>query len=221
MSSLVIFDLDGTLIDSSDGVVTAVNYALEKLGQPALPTDQIKATIGFPLTKAFAPYPNLDYAAAYALFQEKAVESVAASAVPLPRAEETLAALRESGWQLGLATTKIRVHVDAIMEKLGWRELFDATVSGDEVSRVKPAPDILRAVINKVSAPGRLAIAVGDTVNDLLAARAVPMPVVMVPCPYGGAEEVQALAPDHAITSLSELPQLLETMMRQHQYQSA
>jgi 2-phosphoglycolate phosphatase len=205
----ILFDLDGTLIDSSRGVVEAVNYSLKKIGAPQRRPEEIKRFIGYPLSEMYPHFSDAPVAELYAYFREKADTSVPDATVALPGADQTVRALRRQGRRLAIATTKVRRNVDEVLVKLNWQGLFDATVSGDEVARVKPAPDAFLIALERLGGSPVDSIAVGDTINDIAAAKAVPMPVIAVKCPYGETDGVQALNPDYSITTISELLNIL------------
>ncbi|UCD95420.1 MAG: HAD family hydrolase, partial [Candidatus Zixiibacteriota bacterium] len=138
----VIFDLDGTLIDSSEGVAEATNYALTSIGEPVRAKDEIRRFIGYPLEEMFRAFSNKSYTKFWGYFQSKARDSVVASARPLSGADEVLRELHKRGYRLGIATTKIRIHIEKILAKHDWSKLVEAYVGADDVSRVKPDPEI-------------------------------------------------------------------------------
>ncbi len=205
----LIFDLDGTLIDSSRGVVEAVNYSLRELNQPEQSAERISRYIGFPLSVMYPDFTDQPFERLYPLFQKKAAETIVASAEPLDGAEETLRDLHSCGIRMAVVTTKIRAHVDGILAKMDWKSFFEVSVGGNEVARVKPEPDAFHVALKKLSAAPENCAAVGDTINDVLAAQAVPMRVVAVHSPYGGREELEASAPDYLVESIGEIPALL------------
>ena len=84
----LIFDLDGTLIDSSDGVVQAVNYSLRQMGEAEQPADVIKKYIGYPLSTMYPDFTDAPMRELYAHFQVKAAETVVSSTIVLPGVEE-------------------------------------------------------------------------------------------------------------------------------------
>ncbi len=206
----LIFDLDGTLIDSSNGVVEAVNYSLRRMGQPEQKPEVIKAFIGYPLEEMYPHFTDVPPKELYTHFRVKAAETVVASTEILPGVAQTLRRLDDRGFRMAIATTKIRANVNGILEKLGWQKLFCATTAGDEVNRVKPDSSILRLTLERLKAKPSETIVVGDTINDILAARAVPMKVVAVASPFGGQEKVIAASPDFFIESIIELLDLLD-----------
>jgi 2-phosphoglycolate phosphatase len=206
----LIFDLDGTLIDSSHGVVEAVNYSLRQMGQPEQKPEVIKTFIGYSLEEMYPHFTDAPLKELYAHFRVKAAETVVASTEILPGVAQTLRRLDDRGFRMAIATTKIRANVNGILEKLGWQKLFHATTAGNEVEKVKPDPSILRLTLKRLKAEPSETIVVGDTINDILAAKGVPMKVVAVASPFGGQEKVIAANPDFFIESITELLDLLD-----------
>lgn len=205
----LVFDLDGTLIDSSQGVVESVNYSLRMVGEPEQPPEKIKPFIGFPLTAMYPVFTDAPYEELYRHFRVKADEVVVASSVMLEGVAGVLERLKSHGYRMAIATTKVRGNIEGTLDKFCWRDVFAATVGGDEVTNVKPRPDAFLKALELLGGTAEQALAVGDTINDILAAQAVPMPVVAVESPYGGHQDLLALAPDHTIKSIVELPGLL------------
>ena len=208
----LIFDLDGTLIDSSDGVVDAVNYSLRMMGQPEQPPERIKRFIGFPLSHMYPEFTGAPVDKLSTHFQDRAAKSIVPSTVVLEGVDNALRTLRRQGFRMAIATTKIRRHVEGIVEKLGWGDLFEMLVGSDDVTNVKPAPDAFRLVLRRLRVPSVKAVVIGDTVNDIQAARAVPMRVIAVVSPFSDPAEIEAAKPDHLIKTMSELPALLDKL---------
>ena len=208
----LIFDLDGTLIDSSVGIVDAVNYSLRMMSQPEQPPERIAGFIGFPLSHMYREFTQAPVDELRRHFYTQAAESMVGSTVVLDGVQETLERLQSAGYKMAIATTKIRRHLDGVVAKFGWRSFFDALVASDEVENVKPAPDAFRLAVERLGTTPQKAIVVGDTINDVHAAQAVPMKVVAVESPYGGLVELKGSQPDYLIRKLSELPQLLDLL---------
>ncbi|MBK7143549.1 MAG: HAD-IA family hydrolase [bacterium] len=206
----LIFDLDGTLIDSSDGVVDAVNFAFRQMGLPEHSADVIKPYIGYPLMEMYADLTDAPAGQFYHHFQTRAITSVVDSSVILPEVSDALTELRARGFHMAIATTKIRVHVDAIVQKFGWSDIFDASVAGNEVREVKPNAEAIHLAMQRLNAIASSTLVIGDTENDILAAQGVPTRVVAVKSPYGGDEKLTRLKPDFFIQRLPELLPILE-----------
>ena len=211
----IIFDLDGTLIDSSDGVVEAVNYSLREMGEEEQPAELIKTFIGYPLSQMYQTITDAPVRELYGHFQKKAAETVVASTTILPNVEATLADLRNEGYRLSIASTKIKRHIDGIVEKFGWQDMIAAYSGGDEVTAVKPDPEIFHLTLSRIGGAPENTIVVGDTINDILAAKAVPMPVVAVDSPYGGRQRLLDAGPDYFIGSIADLPGLLQGLQKE------
>jgi HAD superfamily hydrolase (TIGR01509 family) len=206
----IIFDLDGTLIDSSHGVIEAVNYAFTCLGGKPPSHEIIKASIGYPLEQLFRETTDLPVAELYRHFQIRAADSVVDAAVALEGVGETLEKLKQRGYTMAIATTKIRIHLDRIERKLGWQGMFSAKVGANDVRNVKPSPEAFLLAMELMQTTPAVSLVVGDTVNDIAAAQAIPVRVVAVESPYGGMARVRALRPDHVIAGLPDLLQILE-----------
>lgn len=208
----LIFDLDGTLIDSSEGVVAAVNYSLQRMGQPTQPAETIKKYIGYPMERMYADFTDAPADELQAHFQEKAAQTIVVSTVVLPGVSEVLQLLADRGYRMAVASTKVRRHVDGILAKFSWSPIFEVTLGSDDVAVPKPAPDIFRLVLTRLRAKPSQTVVIGDTVNDVLAARAVPMTVVAVSSPFGDERDLRASGPDFFIRSIKDLPHLLATI---------
>ena len=206
----LIFDLDGTLIDSSAGVVEAVNYSLKMTGHSIRPADHICRYIGYPLKQMYADFGVEPFDQLYRHFQDRAATSVIEASQALVGADSTVRHLHNSGYRMAIATTKVRRHVDQIVDKLGWRECFEALVGGDEVPAPKPDPAAFLMAVSRLGARIEDAIVIGDTINDILAARQVSIASIAVKSPYGGNDTLMASAPDYVIDTIAELPLLLQ-----------
>ena len=211
----IIFDLDGTLIDSSDGVVEAVNYSLQQMGQPTQPPKAIKRFIGYPLREMYKHFTDAPFDELHRHFQVKAADSVVTSTVILPGVQEVLYHLKGSGYQLAIATTKIRKHVDLILKKFHWEDIFTTWTGGDEVPHVKPAPDIMLLSLERLKAEPSETVVVGDTENDIVAAKKVPLKVIAVASPYDSNQQLLTAKPDYFIRTITELPELISSSERQ------
>ncbi len=206
----LIFDLDGTLIDSSEGVVDAVNYSLRMAGEPEQSPAVIKKFIGYPLTTMYPHFSKVSPQDLCEHFKVRAAETVIASTVALEGADETLRELHRAGYRMAIATTKIAHHLHGIVDLMNWGSLFDALVGGDEVKQVKPAPEAFILALERLGVSAEDSLVIGDTFNDVMAAKAVPMLVAEVASPYGAPEGLPTAEPDFRLGSISEVPALLD-----------
>lgn len=205
----LIFDLDGTLIDSSEGVVEAVNHSLRQVGETERPAKEIKAFIGYPLKMMYTHFTQVPFEKLYPYFQEKANHTVISAAKMLPGVENALSKFKRDGYKMAIASTKVRQHIEAIVGKFNWDKIFAIYSGGDEVAKVKPDPAILKLTLKRLNAEVSETLVIGDTINDVLAAKAVPLKVVAVKSPYCDREELLTKQANFIIDSINDLYDLL------------
>jgi len=201
----IIFDLDGVLIDSSEGVIAATNFALESMNEAPRRPDEIRSFIGYPLDKMFGAFSDGSYTEFWKLFQQRAKETVVDSTHSLDGADEVLHELSRRGYILGLGTTKISPHIKKILHKMNWTDLFTATLGSDQVSRVKPDPEVFDRVRSLIGGHPDNTVVVGDTVNDIYAARGASLRSIGVKSPFGGLDRLEESHPDLLIEHIKEL----------------
>ncbi len=206
----LIFDLDGTLIDSSEGVVDAVNYSLRMMGEPEQSPERIKTFIGYPLTTMYPHFSKVSPLELCEHFKVRAAETVISSTAALDGADKTLRELHKAGYKMAIATTKITCHLRGIVDLLNWSPLFDALVGGDEVKQVKPAPEPFILALERLGVSAEHSLVIGDTFNDVMAAKAVPMLVAEVASPYGAPKGLPTAEPDFRLDSISGVLALLD-----------
>lgn len=202
--SALIFDLDGVLIESISGIVASTNYSLKILSLPEREPAEIMRYIGCPLPRMFDDFaPGVDYAKIRPLFREKAMETIVPGSNLLPHARETLERLKSAGYKLGIGSTKIRAHIDGIIEKFSLGRLIDAVVGGDEAA-AKPAPDIFLLAAERMEANLDSTLVIGDTVNDIQAARQAGMSVVTIESDLGDREALSVSPSDYHFADLRQ-----------------
>jgi pyrophosphatase PpaX len=206
----LLFDFDGTLIDSSRGVIISTNYALKALGEPPRTDDEIKHFIGYPLEEMFHRFSDKPYSEFWKHFQEIGLSAIAASAEPVGESDHVLDTLYKRGYVIGIGTTKMRVHVSKILEKLHWNHLVSAFVGADDVAKVKPAPEAYQKLLQVLGGKIDDSVVIGDTVNDIQAARAAGLPAVAVSSPFGREDDLKAAGPDLFLYRLVELLDILK-----------
>ena len=181
-----IFDLDYTLIDSSEGIVHCFNEARRRAGEPEVEAERLKARIGLPIEDGFRLFGSREPAAMRELFRKIARDGeMARRSFFLPGAIESVAWLYERKYRLAVASTKSRPEIERILEHLGAANYFETVAGSDEVERPKPAPDSLLLVLKRMKLKPDQAVYVGDHVVDVRAARSAGLKVIAVkggPC---------------------------------------
>lgn len=206
----LIFDLDGTLIDSAPDIAAAVNAYLAAQGWPTQETAFVERFIGNGprrlLLDMFVelglPSDDATVTAAHAAYLANYAEAPARLTKFYPHVREDLAALRDAGFRLGICTNKPHELTLRILGLLGIAPLFDAVLGADAVPACKPDPGHLLAVARQMGlAEGDWAY-VGDTAVDQATAVGAGAPFFVVP--WGGGALVPA-APEQRLTRLADL----------------
>lgn len=187
MTDAVVFDLDGTLVDTPRAIVEAFTAAFAAMGVRARDAEAIRATIGLPLERAFStlldvPPDDGQVADGVRQYQVSFRELILprAGGLIFPGVVAGLTALREQGFTLAVATSKYYASADALLTAAGLRHHFSIVVGADQVARPKPDPELGQLVMRRAGVPADRAVMVGDTTHDLLMAKAAGMRSIAV-----------------------------------------
>jgi phosphoglycolate phosphatase len=216
----LLFDLDGTLVDSAPDLAAALNRLLAEEGRSALGLDQVKAMIGDGVAKlveravaATGPAfeaPELARAVArYSAYYEAAAS---VETRPFPGVVATLDGLIDAGWGLAVCTNKPQAATLAVLKDLNLAPYFESVVGGDALPVRKPDGGHLLGALERMAGAPERAVMVGDGRNDVLAARDAGIPVVLVSYGYG-AQAARRLGPDRVIDAFAELPAALAGLL--------
>ena len=209
----ILFDLDGTLIDSVPDLAAAVNATLERYGRDGVEEERVRrwvgngarvlvrralenAGIGVPFDEALQTF--MEAYEARMCDRTRCYEGV----------PETLAALRERGYRMGVVTNKPHRFVAPILEHLKIDGFFDAVLGGDALPEKKPHPLPLLTMAGKLGARIPECAMVGDSKNDILAAKAAGMPSVAVEYGYNYGEPIEEAGPDLVVEEFRRLSEV-------------
>ncbi len=215
---MVMIDLDGTLIDTAPDIAAAANRMLAELGRPARELDTIAGWIGNgvsrlvkrTLTGAMQAEPDpVEFAAALASFRRHYADLLTAQSRPFPGVIDGLERLAAAGFALACITNKAAVFTAPLLAALGLDRYFQLVLAGDSLPKKKPDPLPLLHACRHFGITPDHGVLVGDSRNDIQAARAAGMPVICVTYGYNHGEDVRALHPDAVIDALTELPRYL------------
>jgi len=213
----VVFDLDGTLVDSAPGLQTAVNVVLETQGCSSIGLADVQSMIGdgIPalINKAFAQRgrtlskQETDKAASQ--FRDIYADCGPRETPLYPGARDSLNKLTSLGISLGLCTNKPQRSTEPLLDALLIDHYFTAVFGGDLLAGIrKPDPRHVLAVLARLGIGAAEAVMVGDSPNDVLAGQGAGIPVIAVTYGYS-LGPVEALGADYFIDNLRELPALL------------
>ena len=209
--STVIFDLDGTLVDSAPDITAAVNHYLTENGWPEQESDFIETFIGYGPRKLLVdvfeaighPTDEASIKAAHLTYLEYYRAAPAARTVFYPHVRDDLAALQASGLRLGICTNKPHALTQQVLTALDIASLFEVALGADAVPACKPDPAHLIAVTEHMGVTIEEIAYVGDTIVDQRTAQAAGAAFLCVPWGNGAALDV---APSQRLTRLSDIP---------------
>ena len=215
---LVLFDLDGTLVETAPEIADAVGDTLRHFGWPPVDEDQVARWIGHGTgallvhAVARASGTSVDEVRASprlavigGVYDRLYAERCGTRSRVYPAVRETLAALRAGGVRLAIVTNKERRYTDRVLAAHGLAEAFDRIVCGDTQPTRKPDPAGALGCLRAFGvAPGR-ALFVGDSSIDVATARAAGVPVWLLPYGYNMGQPLQDCAPDRIVDDLSAL----------------
>lgn len=218
--AVIVFDLDGTLVDTAPDLVAVLNHLLTDEGLPALPFLEARPLIGrgarVLIERGFAAagasvgperLPAL-YDAFIALYRRR----IAAESIAFPGVDEALGVLAHAGARLAVCTNKPTGLSIALLEALGLAGRFAAIVGPDRAPAPKPDPRHLLAAIAQAGGGADRAVMVGDSAADAHAARAAGVPLILVGFGY---TEIPArdLGPDVLIDDFADLAPACERLL--------
>jgi phosphoglycolate phosphatase len=215
----VLFDLDGTLVDTAPEIADAVNASLHRIGRPAVTLDQVRDWVGHGarrlLEKALAHHavqgealPPLDVL--WRDFEIDYLECCGTRSVLYPGVREGLDRLREQGRSLAVLTNKEGVFTHKVLSRHDLATHFDLIVAGDTLAVRKPDPGTVLHALQTMDAEPEDALLIGDSAVDVEVARRAGIAVWCVDYGYHHGELHGDFAPDRMITTIeaaADLPQ--------------
>ncbi|MBI5091505.1 MAG: HAD-IA family hydrolase [Candidatus Hydrogenedentes bacterium] len=205
MIEAVTFDLDGTLIDSTDAIVESFMHTCDKFGDPRPPRDAVVNSIGFTLEQQFAQLSQRDPDDCARVYRAHYEKIACDMTTLLPGGREALALLQREGFRLGFATSKLRKYAEMILDHLGVLDYFEVRIGPEDVVNPKPHPEAVLKALAHFNLPPEKMLFIGDMHFDALAARAANVRCLCVATGYATRAELEALEPEAVFDSLDPL----------------
>ena len=206
MIKAILFDLDGTLIDSTDLIMHSFNYVLKEHLNLEVPEDEIRSLFGRPLFDQMALYGGKERAQELVdKYIEHNLKSHKDYLKEIPGVKETLQGLKEKGYILGVVTSKREESARLGMQICGIEEFFEVFVFSNTVKIHKPEPEPVLHALRVLGLKPEEAVYVGDSVYDIICGQRAGVETVAVGYTPGGRERLRATNPDHWIEKIEEL----------------
>ena len=210
MYKAILFDLDGTLTDSGEGIMRSVQYALEKIGHPEPDYTRLRSFVGPPLAAQFMNYAGVDeetakeavrfYRERYAptgIFENEVYDGV----------EEMLKRLSRKGYRLGVASSKPEPFVVKVLEHFGILEYFEVVVGSTMDGARSAKSEVIEEALARLglSQERESVVLVGDKNYDVFGAREAGLECIAVTYGYGSFEELSDASPLKILSSPEEV----------------
>ena len=214
----VLIDLDGTLVDSVPDLANAIDQMMLQLAMPARGIDAVTQWIGNGADRLVkrALVNSMEGEPSEALLQKALPLFEVAYAANNGKhsylydgVEVGLNYLQQQGYRLGCVTNKPIAFTLPLLEAMGIADFFDVTIGGDQVERIKPDPQPLLMAAEELRVDPKQAVMLGDSVSDVMAARAAGMPIICVSYGYNHGQDIRSHHPDAVIDSLAQLKTLI------------
>ncbi|SLN56665.1 phosphoglycolate phosphatase [Oceanibacterium hippocampi] len=212
----IIFDLDGTLVDTAPDLHGALQAALAHVGRPGIPLERVKHLVGAGaralvergLDETGGRDDDALVETAFAAFLAHYGENLSVASRPYPGMVAALDALEARGARFAVCTNKPEVYSRRLLDELGLSHRFRALLGGDSLPVRKPDPAHILTTMERFGAQPHEAVMIGDTATDVNAARAAGIPVVAVRFGYSQVP-IESLGADAVIDRFDELDGLL------------
>ncbi|WP_435949908.1 phosphoglycolate phosphatase [Psychrobacter sp. DM8] len=214
---LLIFDFDGTLIDSVPDLADAINTMLTTLGKPTYSLDTIKEWVGngsrLLVERALVGQTQVPDGAltpseadhAEQIFLEAYNSIETSKTVAYPDVDKGLHQLKQAGYTLALVTNKPIRFVPKILESFGWTPLFSSVLGGDSLPVKKPDPTPLLHTCQTLGFTPMQAVMIGDSVNDMLAGKSAGMDTLALSYGYNYGQDIRDSRPSAAFDNFADL----------------
>lgn len=215
---MILIDVDGTLVDSVPDLAFCVDETMKRIGRAPWGEGPVRDWVGNGVERLVkrALVGRLDgepdavaFDKALPIFMEIYAQNISKRSLLYPGVLRGLDELQAMGYILGCVTNKAARFTEPLLRDLGVIEYFKIVVSGDTTPKKKPDPLPLFYAAEQLGVLPDESLMIGDSVNDVTAARQAGFQVVCVPYGYNHGQDIREAAPDAVIADLSELPALL------------
>jgi phosphoglycolate phosphatase len=216
MIKLLIFDLDGTLVDTRRDIANSVNYALNTCGLPDRSLEEVTAAVGEGIIKlierciaSFGPRAGLNKKKIMQLFKDHYLEHCIDNSQPYPGVMELLGMVQ---CEKAVLSNKPHLYCQVILEQLKMDGFFSMVVGGDTEYGKKPNPAGAESILRSFNLSAQEALMIGDSGPDVLTAKSLCMPCVGICKGMGKREQLISSEPDYLVERHADLGDLFKNI---------
>jgi phosphoglycolate phosphatase len=212
----ILFDLDGTLIDSAPDLALAINHMLTSIGRDVISPDIIRSWVGngasVLVQRGLSGKTEIDndldpdlLEKSLAIFLDFYAKNLCVDTVTYPHVRSSLKILKAKGYRLAIVTNKPYDFIQPILDGLALNGLFELLVGGDTLAKRKPDPLPLHYTCEKLGVTVDECVMVGDSKNDILAANAANMQSIGLSYGYNYGEDINEHNPDLSVDDFADI----------------
>lgn len=216
---VIVFDLDGTLVDSAPDLALAVNYMLEYLQREPFCPDVIRSWVGNGaatlVKRGLSGSSEIDkaidselFTQALKIFLDFYADNLCVDTVTYPNVVKTLEYLKSQDYRLVIVTNKPYDFVEPLLNSLKIAHFFELCLGGDSLEKRKPDPMPLLHVCDRLEVQASECVMIGDSKNDMLAATAANMHSIGVSYGYNYGEDISLYKPNHVVDDFHDIASL-------------
>lgn len=207
---LIIFDLDGTLVDAYAAIGSSFNYVMRRLGLKTQSASIIRSLVGWGDINLLKPYvPPEDLKHALSLYRAHHKHSLFKHSHLYPHARSLLRRLKEKGYKLAVASNRPSKFSRLLLRHLDIGVFFDYVLCADQCSNGKPHPEMLNKIVKRFFLKKSQTLYAGDMVIDAQAGRRAKINTVIVTSGSSSKLDIKKEQPFRIISAISRLPELL------------
>ncbi|UOQ48262.1 pyrophosphatase PpaX [Gracilibacillus caseinilyticus] len=201
----ILFDLDGTLINTNELIIASFAHTIEKFGDRPYTREEILDFIGPPLVDSLKKVNADKVEELMATYREHNLANHDKYVEAYPTVVETIQKLKEAGFQLGIVTTKLNDTAKLGLKMTGMDQLFEVLIGLDDVENAKPHPEPILTAIDQLKANPMTTMMVGDNYHDIEAGHNAGVQTAGVAWTIKGRKILEAHDPDYMLEEMSDL----------------
>lgn len=205
----ILFDLDGTLIDTNELIIASFTYTVEKYGDRPYSREEIIEFIGPPLVDSLSKVNPDKVDEMIKAYREHNYANHEKYVKAYPDVVETVRSLKDKGLKLAIVTTKIHHTAELGLKIAGMEGIFDVIIGLDDVENAKPHPEPVLSAIDQLKANPMSTLMVGDNYHDIEAGQNAGVQTAGVAWAIKGRETLEQYRPDYMLEKITDLYQII------------